>query len=144
MKVWLHAFLAWTIDEGEWLASRPAHFLHGKRAHVTNSIGGGLGGNQKRFLEENIFAPAGKQITIFRLSNPWPSHCNDYGFPILKPAPSLCGANRDLTKLILPLDRHENTPLSGADSGPKTFFSGSCRYIRIFMYNINMNTFTYF
>jgi len=35
------------------------------------SFNRGLNGNQKRwFVEENIFAPVGKQITILLLSNP--------------------------------------------------------------------------
>jgi hypothetical protein len=36
VEVYLHAFLTIALDEGEWLVSRPGHFIPGDRAPGTH------------------------------------------------------------------------------------------------------------
>jgi len=43
VKVYLHAFLTWTLDGGELSASRPDHFIPGQRIPGTDWIGGWVG-----------------------------------------------------------------------------------------------------
>jgi hypothetical protein len=55
---------------GDWLASRPDRFTHGKRVSITNIIGGYMGPRTVlQDLIKNIFYPDGNRTTIPRSSS---------------------------------------------------------------------------